>query len=75
MGKPQTNLFIDSDSTSHLLLLTSTQDSSFYNVTSQDKYNPEREKNGKFFLFVVHLKIYFSWNLLFPLVFELTCGV
>ena len=41
MGKPWTNLFIDIDSTSHSLLLTSTQDSSFCDITSQNKYNPE----------------------------------
>ena len=75
MEKPWTNPFIDSDSTSHSLLLTSTQDSSSCDITSQDKYNLEREKNSKFFLSIVHLKIYFSWNPTFSLVFELTYGV
>ena len=75
MGKPWTNLFIDIDSTSHSLLLTSTQDSSFCDITSQDKYNPERKENGKFFLSVVYLKTYFSWNPIFLPVFGLTCGV
>ena len=37
MGKPWTNPFIDSDSTSHSLLLTSTQDSSSCDITSQNK--------------------------------------
>ena len=75
MGKPWTNPFIDSDSTSHSLLLTSTQDSSFCNITSQDKYNLERERNSKFSLFVVHLKTYFFWNPIFPPVLGLTCKV
>ena len=75
MGKPWTNPFIDSDSTSHSLLLTSTQDSSSCNIISQDKYNSEREKNSKFSLSVVHLKIYFFQNPTFFSVFGLTYGV
>ena len=75
MGKSWTNLFIDSDSTSHSLLLTSTQDSSFYDITSQNKYDPKREENNKFSLSIVYLKTYFSWNPIFSPVFGLTCGV
>ena len=75
MEKPWTNPFIDSDSTSHSLLLTSTQDSSSCDITSQDKYNLEREKNSKFSLSVVHLKIYFFQNPTFFSVFGLTYGV
>ena len=75
MGKLWTNPFIDSDLTSHSLLLTSTQDSSFCDITSQDKYNPEKKENRKFSLSVIHLKTYFSQNPIFFLVFGLTCGV